>query len=125
MIFGIGTDIVSTTRIAGVWSRHGAAFAHKILADEEWSLFSATTQPASFLAKRFAAKEAFSKALGTGIRHPVLWRNIRVEHDELGRPAFDFHPELAEFLTQQSICHCHLSISDEKDMATAFVVLEK
>jgi holo-[acyl-carrier protein] synthase len=125
VIFGIGTDIVSTTRIAGVWSRYGAAFAHKILADEEWDRFSASTQPASFLAKRFAAKEAFSKALGTGIRHPVLWRNIRVEHDELGRPAFDFHPELAEFLAQRSICYCHLSISDEKEMAAAFVILEK
>lgn len=125
MIFGIGTDIVSTTRIAGIWNRYGSAFARKVLADEEWEGFSASSQPASFLAKRFAAKEAFSKALGTGIRHPVLWRNIRVGHDQLGRPVFDFHPELAEFLLQRLIRHCHLSVSDEKNLATAFVVLEK
>ena len=87
--------------------------------------FVANTQPARFLAKRFAAKEAFAKALGTGIRAPATWHNIRVAHDELGKPVLDFDPELAELLDRHAIRSHHLSISDEKDMAAAFVILEK
>lgn len=124
MIYGIGTDIVSTSRIAAAWARHGEAFARRILAPQEWDGFAANTQPARFLAKRFAAKEAFSKALGTGIRPPATWHNIRVVHDELGKPMLDFDPELADLLGRHAIRGHHLSISDEKDMAAAFVILE-
>ncbi len=124
MIFGIGTDIVSTPRIAAAWARHGEAFARRILAPQEWERFAADTHPARFLAKRFAAKEAFAKALGTGIRPPVTWHNIRVVHDELGKPMLDFAPALADLLARHAICSHHLSISDEKDMAAAFVILE-
>lgn len=125
MIYGIGTDIVSTGRIAAIWERHGEAFARRILAPLEWADFAANTQPARFLAKRFAAKEAFSKALGTGIRAPATWHNIRVAHDDLGKPLLDFDPELAEMLARHAIRSHHLSISDEKEMAAAFVILEK
>jgi holo-[acyl-carrier protein] synthase len=124
VIYGIGADIVSTQRIAAVWERHGEAFARRILAPQEWEGFVANTQPARFLAKRFAAKEAFAKALGTGIRAPATWHNIRVAHDELGKPVLDFDPELAELLGRHAIRSHHLSISDEKDMAAAFVILE-
>ncbi len=124
MIFGIGTDIVSTSRIAAVWARHGEAFAQRILAPQEWAGFVEAGQPARFLAKRFAAKEAFAKALGTGIRAPATWHNIRVTHDELGKPMLDFAPELAALLASRSIRSHHLSISDEKEMAAAFVILE-
>lgn len=125
MIYGIGTDIVSTNRIAAVWERHGEAFAQRILAPQEWPGFAEASQPARFLAKRFAAKEAFAKALGTGIRAPATWHNIRVTHDELGKPLLDFAPELADLLGRHAIRSHHLSISDEKEMAAAFVILEK
>lgn len=125
MIFGIGTDIVSIHRIAAALARHGEAFAQRILAPQEWDGFVANAQPARFLAKRFAAKEAFSKALGTGMRAPVTWRNISVVHDELGKPLLNFDPELAAVLGRHAIRSHHLSISDEKEMAAAFVVLEK
>ena len=125
MIFGIGTDIVSTSRIAAVWERHGEAFAQRILAPQEWAGFVEAGQPARFLAKRFAAKEAFAKALGTGIRAPATWHNIRVAHDELGKPMLDFDPDLAALLARHAICSHHLSISDEKELAAAFVILER
>ncbi|MFH1494286.1 MAG: holo-ACP synthase [Pseudomonadota bacterium] len=125
MIFGIGTDIVSTSRIAAVWERHGEDFARRILAPQEWAGFIEAGQPARFLAKRFAAKEAFAKALGTGIRTPATWHNIRVTHDDLGKPVLDFDPELAALLARHAICSHHLSISDEKELAAAFVILEK
>lgn len=125
MIFGIGTDIVATSRIAAVWERHGEAFAQRILAPQEWAGFAEASQPARFLAKRFAAKEAFAKALGTGIRAPATWHNIRVTHDALGKPILDFDPELAALLARHAICSHHLSISDEKEMAAAFVILER
>lgn len=125
MIFGIGTDIVSTSRIAAVWERHGEDFARRILAPQEWAGFIEAGQPARFLAKRFAAKEAFAKALGTGIRAPATWHNIRVTHDDLGKPMLDFAPELAALLARHAICSHHLSISDEKELAAAFVILEK
>jgi holo-[acyl-carrier protein] synthase len=124
VIYGIGTDIVSTSRIAAVWARHGEAFAQRILAPQEWAGFVEAGQPARFLAKRFAAKEAFAKALGTGIRAPATWHNIRVTHDELGKPVLDFAPELASLLASRTIRSHHLSISDEKEMAAAFVILE-
>lgn len=125
MIYGIGTDIVAISRIAAVWERHGEAFAQRILAPQEWADFAAASQPARFLAKRFAAKEAFAKALGTGIRAPATWHNIRVTHDELGKPLLDFDPELADLLNHHVIHSHHISISDEKEMAAAFVILEK
>ena len=125
MIFGIGTDIVSTHRIAAAWERHGDAFARRILAPPEWEGFAAENHPARFLAKRFAAKEAFAKALGTGIRAPATWHNIRVNHDPLGKPVLDFGPELEAWLGRHGIRSHHLSISDEREMAAAFVILEK
>ncbi|MBZ0105699.1 MAG: holo-ACP synthase [Sulfuricella denitrificans] len=124
MIFGIGTDIVSTSRIAAAWARHGEAFVQRILAPQELNGFAKASQPARFLAKRFAAKEAFAKALGTGIRVPATWHNIRVTHDALGKPMLDFAPELAALLARHAIRSHHLSISDEKELAAAFVILE-
>ena len=71
MIYGIGTDLVEPSRIASLLDRHGERFAKRILTDSEWSEFMSSGEQAMFLAKRFAAKEAFSKAMGTGLRHPV------------------------------------------------------
>lgn len=124
MIYGIGTDIVAMGRVAALLERYGEAFARRILAEDEWESFTATAFQARFLAKRFAAKEAFAKAAGTGLRHPVTLRNISVGHNALGRPELRFQPPLAEWLGEQGIRNQHLSISDEKELAAAFVVLE-
>lgn len=124
MIYGIGTDIVEVSRIQGSLDRHGVAFANRILTVEEWLAFEQSNIQARFLAKRFAAKEAFAKALGTGLRAPAMFQNISVVHDDLGKPVLDFKPKLQALLDQRGICNQHLSISDEKELAVAFVVLE-
>lgn len=125
MIYGIGTDIIAVKRIEAALGRFGERFAERILAPEEMPGFSASHHPARFLAKRFAAKEAFAKALGTGMRYPVTWRNISVIHDDLGRPGFGLVPELASRLAERNIRGHHLSISDEAEMVVAFSVLEQ
>ena len=125
MIYGIGTDIVAVGRIEQALNRHGDRFARRILAVGEWDDFATSAHRARFLAKRFAAKEAFVKALGTGMRHPATWHNICVTHDALGRPGFGLEPELAQVLAQHKILGHHLSISDEAEMVVAFSVLEQ
>ena len=84
----------------------------------------AHADPASFLAKRFAAKEAFAKAVGSGMRQPVTLRRIGVTHDGLGKPVLQFDEALRAYLAQLGINGHHLSVSDERDMIVAFVVLE-
>ncbi len=125
MIYGIGTDIIAVGRIEEALNRFGDRFARRILAAAEWDDFATSAHRARFLAKRFAAKEAFVKALGTGMRHPATWHNIRVTHDALGRPVFGLEPELAQALAQRNIRGHHLSISDEVEMVVAFSVLEQ
>ena len=124
MIFGIGTDIVTVARIEEVSARHGSAFAARILSEQEMAEYATQSHPARFLSKRFAAKEAFAKATGQGLRHPVSLRRITVSHDELGKPVFLFDVELEQHLRQLGVIGHHLSISDERDMAVAFVILE-
>lgn len=124
MIFGIGTDIVEVSRIEDSLARFGEHFAQRILTEREWQAFELSQTQARFLAKRFAAKEAFAKALGTGLRAPATFQNIGVAHDDLGKPVLDLAPELQALLDQRGICFQHLSISDEKALAVAFVVLE-
>ena len=125
MIYGIGTDLVEPSRIARLLEKYGERFAKRVLADEEWPEYVVSGKPAVFLAKRFAAKEALSKAMGTGLRHPVSFNHIRITHDSLGKPFFTFHPELNTFVKNEGITGHHLSISDELNLACAFVVLEK
>jgi holo-[acyl-carrier protein] synthase len=125
MIFGIGTDIVEVSRIEDSLARFGDAFAQRILTEQEWLSFQQSKTQARFLAKRFAAKEAFAKALGAGLRDPATFQNIGVAHDDLGKPVLDLSPALQTFLDKKGIVQQHLSISDEKALAAAFVVLEK
>ncbi|MFM9835730.1 MAG: holo-ACP synthase [Methylophilaceae bacterium] len=124
MIFGIGTDIVEVARIEASLTQFGETFAEKILAKSEVASFQESHIKARFLAKRFAAKEAFSKALGTGLRAPATFQNIAVAHDNLGKPILVLAPELQRFMTAKNIQNTHISISDEKNLAAAFVVLE-
>jgi holo-[acyl-carrier protein] synthase len=124
MIFGIGTDIVEVARIEASITQFGDDFAKRILAESELQSYTQSQIKARFLAKRFAAKEAFSKALGTGLRAPATFQNIAVTHDELGKPILVLAVELQAFLLSKNITQTHISISDEKNLATAFVVLE-
>lgn len=124
MIYGVGTDIVAIGRMTDLWERHGERAMDKILAPEERADCLASPEPARFLAKRFAAKEALGKALGTGLRSPVTMPSIRVVHDDLGKPILRLAPDLARSLGDLGLI-VHLSISDERDYAVAFVVAEK
>lgn len=124
MILGIGTDIVSVTRIEEALRRHGPAFAQRILSTAELDEYATQAHPARFLSKRFAAKEALAKASGQGLRHPVSLHNITVSHDGLGKPVFLFEAELASLLGGMGVERHHLSLSDEREHAVAFVILE-
>lgn len=124
MIVGIGTDIVETRRMADNIERHGDRFARRLLAACEWPSYRAAPDGPAFLAKRFAAKEAFGKATGTGVRAPVTLQSMWVDHDDLGKPSLGIDEELARWLTDRGVRRWHLSLSDERDYALAFVVLE-
>ncbi|BCT68386.1 holo-ACP synthase [Nitrosospira sp. NRS527] len=125
MIYGIGTDLVEPSRIARLLEKYGERFAKRLLTNDEWPDYIRSSQPAMFLAKRFAAKEALSKAIGTGMRYPVSLNHIGITHDNLGKPYFTFHPALSALFTNKGITSHHLSISDELNLACAFVILEK
>lgn len=125
MIYGIGTDLVEPSRIARLLEKYGDRFARRLLTEEEWPEYVRSIQPAMFLAKRFAAKEALSKAIGTGMRYPVSLNHIGINHDNLGKPYFSFHPALSTLVRNEGITSHHLSISDELNLACAFVILEK
>ena len=124
MIFGIGTDIVEVARIEASIAQFGDDFAKRILAEIEFVSYQDSHIKSRFLAKRFAAKEAFSKALGTGLRAPATFQNIAVSHDDLGKPILILAAELQNFMSTKNITQTHISISDEKNLAAAFVVLE-
>ena len=124
-IYGIGTDIVEVSRVSDIYARHGVRFAKHVLNTTELPEYAASAFPERFLAKRFAAKEAFAKAIGTGLRGKVSLTNIRVTHDALGKPGLDFEPALQSLVNDRGITRCHLSISDEKELVAAFVVLEQ
>ena len=124
MILGIGNDIVDVRRIEESLQQHGRRFAQRILSEMELEEFDASNQQAHYLAKRFAAKEATAKALGTGFRHGMSMKHISVSRDELGKPGLIFNDVAAEKVQQAAITAAHLSLSDERDYALAFVVLE-
>ena len=124
MIYGIGTDIVEVVRIEASITQLGDDFARRILTDPEFKSYEKSLTKSCFLSKRFAAKEAFSKALGTGLRAPATFQNITVSHNDLGKPILIFSAELQAFMQFKNIKQTHISISDEKNSAVAFVVLE-
>ena len=125
MIHGIGTDIVTIGRMSEMLKRHGDKFAQRILAESEYEQYKSSTQPAAFLAKRFAAKEAASKALGTGFRNGLSLKHIYVTNDEVGKPQLNFVNRGKELIEELSITETHLSLADEKEYAVAFVTLGK
>lgn len=128
MIFGIGTDIVQVSRIHSALDKLGVRFAEKILSPNELVIFHERQQRSPnkalhFLANRFAAKEAFSKATGLGFRHPITWHTLEITNNELGKPEFHFYGELATWVAQHSL-RAMISISDEVEQVIAFVILE-
>lgn len=125
MIFGIGIDLVETPRIARLLEQYGERFARRVLTDLEWPGYLHSTRPVLFVANRFAAKEAFSKAMGTGFRYPVTLQNISVVQNKAGKPGFVTSDVLAAILKQHEVIAHHLTISDEKSMACAVAILEK
>lgn len=124
MIHGIGTDIVRIQRMVENLDKYGERFATRVLTEPELAVFRDSAQPAQFLAKRFAAKEAAAKALGTGFRDGLSLRDIGVSNDELGKPMLEFSEQASQVLKNQGVGSAHLSLSDEKEYAIAYVVLE-
>jgi holo-[acyl-carrier protein] synthase len=124
VIYGVGTDVVEIGRIADALGRFGERFARRILCPPELQRFQDHRLKANYLAKRFAAKEAFSKALGTGIRAPANWHGVWVRNLASGKPVLEFSDALQRFLQAQGITGAHLSLSDEKGVAFATVILE-
>lgn len=125
MIHGIGTDIVSVERIRTDLERFGDKLARRILTPDELCEFHATPMPAHFLARRFAAKEAAVKALGTGFRDGLQPRHIGVAHDRNGRPLLEFYGPARALSESLGIATGHISLADERDHAIAFVTLLK
>lgn len=124
MIHGVGTDIVRIERVRTSLERHGERFALRILAESEREAWRASRDPARFLAKRFAAKEAFGKALGTGVAAPATLHAVAVEHDERGKPVFRYGERLAQYMVEHKL-GAHLSLTDEHDYVVAFAVIER
>jgi holo-[acyl-carrier protein] synthase len=124
VIVGIGTDLMDVRRIERSLARFGHRFALRILIDHEYQRFCSHRKPAHYLAKRFAAKEAFSKAMGTGIHFPVNWHNVSVANERSGKPYLKFSDALSDLLERRGIERTHLSLTDEIEMACAFVILE-
>ena len=124
MIYGVGQDLVEIPRIEKALARFGDRFAQRILCEPELARFRRHRLPAAFLAKRFAAKEAFTKALGTGIHAPANWHGVWVVNLRSGKPELQFTPALKDLLEQRRIRRAHLSLTDERSLAAATVILE-
>ena len=124
MIYGVGTDIVNIERIQKVILKNREGFIKRVLTEHEQALFTNKADSAAFCAKRFAAKEAFSKALGTGIGRAVSFQDLTIRNNDNGKPHFIPSEKLRLYLLEKGVKQAHLSISDENQYALAFVVLE-
>lgn len=129
IIYGIGTDIIQIARIEAALTRNGVRFAEKILGEDELQKYQRRTAKFAvrgirFLATRFAAKEAFSKAIGLGMRMPMTWRAVQILNAASGKPVAVVNGPLQEFMQQNGLS-AQVSITDEADYAVAFVIVEK
>ena len=129
MIYGIGTDICDIRRIRVTLERRGERFAEKVLGPHELAVFrerraKVEARGEAYLATRFAAKEAFSKAIGMGMRMPMTWRAMEVVKAASGKPEIALHGQLAEWFAARNL-QAHVTVSDEQDYAVAFVVVER
>lgn len=127
MLFGIGHDIVDNERIAKLYNNYSERFVNKVLSEiekNELLKYKSSKRQISYIAKRFATKEAFAKACGLGIRSPILMPNISVLNDSLGKPKLLFAPAVALWLKDHGVTNCLVSLTDEKNVSSAFVILE-
>ncbi|MBL0090343.1 MAG: holo-ACP synthase [Ideonella sp.] len=129
MIYGIGTDICDIRRMRETLSRRGDRFAEKVLGPAEIEVFRARrarveARGISYLATRFSAKEAFSKAIGLGMRMPMTWRACEILNGPGGKPRIQLHGTLAEWFAERHL-QAHVSVTDELDHAVTFVVVEQ
>jgi holo-[acyl-carrier-protein] synthase len=129
LIYGIGTDICDITRIAKALERHGERFAQRVLGPHEIDVFRARrakveARGLAYLATRFSAKEAFSKAIGLGLRSPMTWHNCEVVKAASGKPEIRLHGALHAWFTSRRLT-AQVSVSDESSYACAFVVVEQ
>ena len=125
MIYGIGIDLVHIIRIERVLNRWGDRFVGRVFTPDEAKLCFNRASPPSSFALRFAAKEAFSKALGLGMRKGIAWRDIEVFHLGSGKPGLKLHGRASGICREKQISGIHLSLSDDGDYGVAMVVLER
>jgi holo-[acyl-carrier protein] synthase len=128
MIYGIGTDLCDVRRVEATLARRGERFAERVLGPREIEVFHdrrarAGARGVRFLATRFSAKEAFSKAIGLGIRTPMTWRSCEILNEPGGKPFVRLHGALAEWFAARALS-AHVSVTDEGDYAASFVVVE-
>lgn len=123
MIQGVGTDIVQVARMRRSLDRFGERFARRVLCEAEMAQYLVSHKRAHYLARRFAAKEATVKALGTGFRQGVRMQDIMITHDALGKPMIELSGAALARARAIQVVSIHLSLSDEKDYAVAFVVM--
>ena len=128
MIVGIGTDICDVRRMRATLARRGERFAERVLGDQELAVFRARRARAevrgvAYLATRFSAKEAFSKAIGLGIRMPMTWRGCEILNEPSGKPFIRLNGELAQWFEARG-WRAHVTVTDESDYAASFVVVE-
>ncbi len=124
MIYGVGTDIINIKRVEQILNKNKQGFVKRVLSEHEQALFANKGDSAAYCAKRFAAKEAFAKALGKGIGKIVSFQDLTVHNNENGKPYFIPSEKLRLYLMNKNVKQAHLSLSDEKFNAVAFVVLE-
>ncbi|BDU53773.1 holo-ACP synthase [Limnohabitans sp. INBF002] len=129
MIYGIGTDICDIRRIRASLEKHGERFAQKVLSDNEMNTYRARSERwpergVRYVATRFSAKEAFSKAVGLGMRMPMTWRLCEVAKLPSGQPTIVLHGVLKDWFEAKGLS-AHVSVSDESDYATSYCVVEK
>ena len=128
MIYGIGTDICDIRRIRASLERHGERFAAKVLSEGEMKMYRARSQRwpergIRFVATRFSAKEAFSKAVGLGMRMPMTWRHCEIGKLPSGQPTIVLHGELKTWFEAKGL-RAHITVTDEVDYAASFCVVE-
>ena len=129
MIYGIGTDICDIRRIKAALDRNGDRFATKILSDAEFKVWKTRSvrwpeRGVRYLATRFSAKEAFSKAIGLGMRMPMSWRLCEISKMASGKPEIVLHGGLKDWVTEKGLT-AHITVTDESDYAASFCVVEK
>jgi holo-[acyl-carrier protein] synthase len=129
VIYGIGTDICDIRRIAATFERQGERFARKVLGDAEFAIWQARSarwpkRGLRYLATRFSAKEAFSKAVGLGLRMPMSWRLCEILNEKSGKPVIVLHGGLKAWFEAEGLS-AHVTVTDETDYAASFVVVER